>query len=350
MPVYGLMADLHCHNWSAFAEQNGSGLNSRLMHITNEIERCCRAVRNRGGDMVVIAGDIFHTRGAISPSVFNYLADILRNQCEFYNMRFLIMPGNHDLEGKTLTGFGSATDMLQDVGEMMITVWHPVYISTFRNMVLIPWNPDYNVVLSLAENARFSSERSDFDLIIHAGIDGVIPGMPDHGLTVDKLADLGYRRVFAGHYHNHKDLGRGVYSIGAPTHHTWSDVGAHAGWMIVDDDKVEFFASEAPRFVNVTGEEDEEEFAELVHGNYARLRMGEASASEVANIRTLLIDKLGAKGVLIESAPPSMVGLRSGLSSSGGSLDASLLAYCTTHGIAPDVQSAASMLLAEAMR
>ena len=77
MTVYGLMSDLHCHSWSSFASTDEEGRNTRLMHIIREIHRCCAELRARGGRNLVIAGDVFHTRGSVSPSVFNPLRDAL---------------------------------------------------------------------------------------------------------------------------------------------------------------------------------------------------------------------------------------------------------------------------------
>ena len=48
------------------------------------------------------------------------------------------------------------------------------------------------------------------------------------------LAKLGFRRVFAGHYHHHCSFEDGkVWSIGATTHQTASDIGTKAGFLLV---------------------------------------------------------------------------------------------------------------------
>lgn len=345
MTIYGLMADLHCHPWSSFSIVDSEGRNDRLMHIIHEIRRCCAEVRRRGGRLVFIAGDVFHTRGSVVPSVFNPLRDALEDEAK-NAMQFYIIPGNHDLEGRTSNTLTSAVEMLSGV-ESVFTKHDPDMIGS--SMAVIPWEPDIKALLnSAAYLAAHRCEPAKTDLIIHAGIDGVLLGMPDHGLTVDMLTDLGFRRVFAGHYHNHKFMGRGVWSIGAPTHQTWSDVGSRAGWLIVDPKEVHFFASHAPNFINITGVEDQDELPLIVDGHYVRACVEEATPSEVDDLRSTLRD-MGARGVLVQSIPAKSVGVRTpGIATTTlASLDRAIANYCVAKGLSSDVITDCDALLKE---
>lgn len=346
MTVYGVMADLHAHNWSSFATLDSEGRNSRLMDIIREIHRCCAEVRNRGGNRVVIAGDVFHTRGAIKPSVFNPLRDALYQETFDEGMMFNIIPGNHDLESRDSRKLTSAVGMLE-AREITHVTHSPLdfSIGSSSRIALIPWEPDTEVLLKKANDL---AHREITDLIIHAGIDGVLSGMPPHGLSPADLAALGFRRVFAGHYHNHRDMGMGVYSIGAPTHQTWSDVGTRAGWLVVDDKEVRFFASHAPNFIDISGHESEEDLPLIVDGHFIRARCEDASPAKVEALRESLIE-MGAKGVLVQSVPTATAGLRmSGLSvSSLNSLDQTIADYCTSRGLSSEVGKACNDLLKE---
>jgi DNA repair exonuclease SbcCD nuclease subunit len=341
---YGLMSDLHAHSWSSFAGVDGQGRNTRLMHIIHEIHRCCAEVRRRGGERVVVAGDVFHTRGSVSPSVFNPLRQALADEVE-RGMAFIIMPGNHDLEGKTSQSLTSAVAMLQ--GLPRVSVFHRPIV--MPSVALVPWEPDLEKLLATATTLGARCQSDMTDLILHTGIDGVLTGMPDHGLTPDRLADLGFRRVFAGHYHHHKDMGRGVWSIGAPTHQTWSDVGSRAGWLIVSEGAVEFFSSHAPRFLDLSGEEDAEELPLIVDGHYVRARVAEATSKQVTELRETLV-AMGALGVLVQSVPAKTAGTRT-ISLSGAalaSLDRAVADYCATRGLGSTVIAACDSLLKEA--
>jgi DNA repair exonuclease SbcCD nuclease subunit len=343
MRTYGLMSDLHAHGWSSFAGVDAQGRNTRLMHIIHEVHRCCAEVRLQGGNQVVIAGDVFHTRGSVTPSVFNPLREALLGEHRM-GMDFVIIPGNHDLESKTTQSLTSAVAMLS--GMSHVTVLHQPTIA--KPFALLPWEPDTKRLLEAATKLAKDCQSDVTDLILHAGIDGVLSGVPAHGLTADELAELGFRRVFAGHYHNHKDMGQGVWSIGAPTHQTWSDVGTRAGWLIVSETEVKFFASHAPSFLDLSGEEDPEELPLIVDGHYVRARVAEATPKQVAELRDALI-QMGAKGVMVQSVPAKTTGARSAALSSAAlaSLDRAVADYCASRGLAASVATACETLLKE---
>jgi DNA repair exonuclease SbcCD nuclease subunit len=300
--IYGLMADLHAHNFSQFATVNPDGVNSRLAAMLNEIDRCCEATSAAGGFRVVIAGDVFHTRGSVAPSVFNPVKDKLEHWANI-GIEFHIIPGNHDLESKDSRALTSAVQMLHDGRKIWAQPFHRCVNSHAgdRCILLVPYQPTQAALLELlGKLSKGLDDLSQTDVIIHAGIDGVLPGMPDHGLTAAKLQAFGFRRVFAGDYHAHKDLGGGIYSIGAPCHQTWGDVGSQAGWMVVTPESATFHASDAPRFIEIAGTEDPDELPFIVEGHFVRLRLGEATAAEVETWRESLIE-MGAKGVTIQS-------------------------------------------------
>lgn len=94
-----------------------------------------------------------------------------------------------------------------------------------------------------------------------------------------------------------------VWSVGAIAHHTWSDVGSKAGFVVVDTEKkeVKFHSTRAPRFITITaGKYSEEELPLVVDGNYVRVELEETTATEVEAVRKLMMDN-GAQGVIIKS-------------------------------------------------
>ena len=123
----------------------------------------------------------------------------------------------------------------------------------------------------------------------------MLPGLPDHGLDGEDLANLGFRRVFAGHYHNHKEVYPGVVSIGATTQQTFSDIGAKAGFLLVDDNDYKYRASHAPQFVELNEDTDPNDIPLIADGNYVRVSGMELDDKEINQIRDNLND-LGAKG------------------------------------------------------
>lgn len=333
------MADLHLHPWSSFSTTDASGVNSRLLELLAEIYRGAATVKKAGGRKVVMAGDIFHVRGSVSPTVLNATKDMLAKCNDDFGTEFIIIPGNHDLEGKESTRLGSAVTALESIH---VTVRNETYSDDQLRAVLFPWFESVSKLKAELETWK-PGPGVCRDAIIHAPIDGVIPGLPMHGLDPEYLAGLGYRRVFAGHYHNHKQMHPGVamgdpatdsrfygevYSIGALAHRTWSDVGTRAGFLMVYPDRVDWMKSHLPEFVDLTRLVDLEpdEIPLMVDKNYVRVRVEASKVKDVEAARAELI-KMGAAGVLVQTQPkPAAETAREGAPSvkSGASLEVSV--------------------------
>lgn len=294
MKPYVLLADVHAHQWSQFSTVGTSGVNSRLKTIIMELFRACTILRANGGDTVVIAGDLFHTRGSIDPEVFNPVHQAIKSELE-KGIKFIAIPGNHDLKGKDTTELGNAFTSLAAPGFRVIS--QPTYVPDIAAF-MVPW---FNNLDDLRKVMADPHACATADLIIHAGIDGVI-NMPAGHLSPAELAKLGYRRVFAGHYHNHKVMESGkVISIGATTHQTFSDIGTKAGFLSVTPSDFIYHASHAPSFVEINDTTPEDEIEITANGNFVRVRGFKFSDAEIAEFRKELL-RAGAKGVSIEVA------------------------------------------------
>lgn len=299
MKPYGLFSDLHCHPWSQFSTTGADGVNSRLCLILDELKRGAEDVRAAGGNTLVFAGDLFHQRGSIAPECFNPVYSTLALLADEF--RILMIPGNHDLASKDTTVLGNAIQTLNELtGVSIATDANAGSLHTIgdQHVLLLPWVNNVNALKERLE--RIASTLIDVgktDLIIHAGIDGVLSGVPAHGLPPSFLTGLGFKRVFAGHYHHHCVFEDGkVISIGATTHQTYSDIGTKAGFLLVYPDRVEYRASRAPSFVEITGADDPSEVPLIVDGNYVRVRGMKLTDKEVNELRSELIG-YGAKGV-----------------------------------------------------
>lgn len=294
--VWGLMADIHLHPWSAFATTTPEGVNNRLQGLLGEMHRCAAEVKAAGGHVIVIAGDVFHVRGSVSPTVLNATRDMLAATVAEFGVRWVIMPGNHDLEGKDTTRLSSAVTSLEMPGVCVISD-----VARVGSRLLIPWVEGADNLKRLLQSENIDQ---DTDLILHAPIDGVIEGLPLHGLDPTFLASLGARRVFAGHYHNHKAFSGGVYSIGALAHHTWSDVKTSAGFLLVSDTAVDWRQSRLPQFIDLDNlvSMDPVEIALTVDRNFVRVKVETAKTAEVEAARKELMD-MGAAGVIVQAKP-----------------------------------------------
>jgi DNA repair exonuclease SbcCD nuclease subunit len=303
MSPYAILSDLHAHSWSAFSHVGEDGVNSRLALILTELDRACEAVIAAGGNQVFIAGDLFHVRGKIEPSVLNPVKERIRYWARERLIEFHIIPGNHDLENRESDKIGNAVRALEDKESNIHVYDEPEFVALDHGDVtvhMIPWCSSLADLKNKIDTATVPKYREKVDLIIHAPLNGVIKGIPDKGLDPEELSAMGFRNVFVGHYHNHKEAAPNVYSIGATTHQTWSDIGTKAGFLIVSDEGVKWHCTNAPMFIELTGEEDDDEVPLKVDGHYVRVKMGEAKPGEINAIKKELAD-MGALGVVVHA-------------------------------------------------
>lgn len=353
MKPYLIISDIHAHAWSAFSTPTPLGVNGRLQMILDEIARACDELYKRGGRHVVVSGDLFHVRGNIAPSVLIPTMDVFRRMIDM-GMTFHIIPGNHDLEGKDSKRLTSAVAALEQHG---CHVYHePQTVDLDGQLVrMVPW---FDSVADLrgeletfCQDAHAAGESwADTDLILHAPINGVIPGIPDHGLDPAELNALGFKNVFAGHYHNHKRFEQtSVYSVGAIAHHTWSDVGSQAGFLIVGD-TVDFYPSHLPKFVDITENTRADDVPSLVRGNYARVRVETTKGSDIEKMRDYLT-KAGARGtVVISTKKPDVERTGAVQVTAGSTVESTVASFVRGMGSAftDEVERAALRVLAEA--
>lgn len=343
---YLLISDVHFHAWTSFSTTTADGINSRLQITIDEIKRATNVHISKGGTpRLVIAGDVFHKRGSVQTSVLNPVLDLFK-ELSLAGWETFMLTGNHDLESKDSSRLNSSITALELCAGTK--VYSQSAIDCDVKIVFIPWFADVKALKEEIEKLdTFVGKKSDYDLIIHAPVDDVIYGLPEHGLTASYLAELGFKRVFSGHYHNHKEFAGGVYSIGATTHQTFSDIGSKAGSLSVFEDEVIWNASHAPKFVDINADNfDEAEL--LIDGNYVRCRINVSKDSEVSELRTQF-EAWGAKGIIINQIKDSAVTERTGkiTSSDVRSLEQSIAHFISLKGYDTAVSELCTEILNE---
>lgn len=292
--LYGLISDPHYHNWNAFSSTNIDGLNSRLAIQIEATKEAARAIKAAGCTHMFVGGDTFHVRGSITPSVLHYVTMAYKEIVEEIGLSVVMLAGNHDLETNDSVFSANAAASLSSIGvDIVCGRPHSVKIGD-TNIHFISWRNSQAELISDLKALRASVEGDNHDVIIHAGINKAIPTMPDVGIEAQELKDIGFRQIFSGHYHNHKEIIPGVTSIGALTHQNWGDVGTLAGYMIVNEDgSFSHQETSAPKFVNLEEGVDEKEIA----GNYVRFRASIESDEDAVQIKNTL-NAMGAKGIV----------------------------------------------------
>ena len=146
---YGIIRDTHNHAWSAFSKLNEQGINNRLQITLDETYRAAETVKKAGGDTLYHAGDMFHVRGSVAPSVLNPTIETYRRIVQDLEMRVVVIPGNHDLEGNDSNFLSNASSALRGVGvEIAAEAW-------FDDVLMLPWHSSIaSLKASLEKSAK----------------------------------------------------------------------------------------------------------------------------------------------------------------------------------------------------
>jgi DNA repair exonuclease SbcCD nuclease subunit len=318
---YAVISDVHLHCWSQFSHTLPNGRNNRLQQILDGIEQVATHLLKLGGNDLVITGDLFHTRGSVKPSVLNPTIDLFTDlTCRGINVHGI--PGNHDLEGINSDTLGNALHSLSSIPSFNCYT-SPTQLAS--DHLFIPWYEDSRKVLNLATKRAY--QKPKLTLFAHVGLSGVVPAAIGNTLDPSSFLKEDFKYVFCGHFHNHVAFDARVYSVGALTHQTWSDVGSKAGYLIVYEDRVEHYETNAPKFVEQT---ESDWVNSRSRGNYVRFRDIELDAVAAADlVKGHLSPLIGALAVLDQSTRPTIVDKSyvSPISMDLG-IDKALQAYC----------------------
>lgn len=329
MSVRAVLSDIHFHDWSLFSHINPDGVNSRLQVIIDEALRAATVLKAAGGRTMIWSGDIFQTRGVINPEVLNPVRKLVWSILEM-GISIFAIPGNHDLKSRDTEELSSAIQNLaqKHPNGAEFVIFNKVTAMTHDGcrMGFVPWRWKHEDLFVDLEILAKDANRSDMDVFIHVGIEGVIPGLSAGGMTDRILGKFGFRNIFAGDYHNHKVMEFGVCSVGATTHQSWGDVGSKAGFLLLDDNgRLTFNDTHAPKFVDVSGK-NEDEIQMECDGNYVRFR-GPAMTQTDINALKEQFREWGALGTSIE-VPKVVAATRASASPSAGlSLNQSVESY-----------------------
>lgn len=353
-PPILIISDTHYHNFTQYAQQDAQGINTRLWDIVRATGEAVKALRAEGGKYIIHCGDVFHVRGSISPTVLNPVMNLYKNFAHG-DIETTMISGNHDLETNDADHFASTVTALAKCNVKVVNKIDYRFIGGER-WVFIPWVNNLKDLRRMIHEESAKISRPDLtrqNLVIHAPLNGVIEGLPDHGLTPEDFKDFNFSNVFVGHYHNHRHFvdsaGHNIYSVGALTHQNWGDVGSRAGYVLYypDTNTIKQVQTGAPRFLKVNIADLDNPALDLVD-HYVKVVGGSFSTpTEIETIRDAVILR-GAKAVLVEGLALRPAVSRTGSTTTSPTLQSILGEYVDrNYPGEPDVKLMALEILGE---
>ncbi len=260
-----IMADIHFHDYKPHSHIDLDGVNSRLNDCATAFRWAANRAVGEGASILLIAGDVFHVRGAMKPSVINVVRGCIKYAVETCKLEVGILAGNHDMED--FNGGPTAIDFLTDHHGPVYVLNKPGVWSINKMPVLaVPYQHTVEGFRDGLAKAMEGTTSKPEIALFHQGIDDFKPraAMPDTGVTAGFLRALVNEHVgpkcaiFSGHYHvPHADHGSLVFQVGALLQHNLGDEGTPRGILIYDTEKrkAQFATNNvSPRFVTVGDE------------------------------------------------------------------------------------------------
>jgi len=290
-----VVSDPHFHNHKVHSF-NKEGVNSRLYFIEQAWDNAVEVGKLKGCSLMLVAGDIFHIRGFIKPSVFNRVVNLIARTAEIFPV--IIIPGNHDQESYQVGE--SAIDSLSYVKDVYV-IKKPSALTVRGIRILgIPYIheiEDFKLTF-LSLKTEFSESESSDIFLIHQGIDDFCFGRyPETGLTSEALRSVFSGFIVAGHYHTPgKDESGRIIQSGSLVQDNFGDSGARGCWILDTKKQTsQFIEIESPRFLTIT--DGKAKSVSEVKDNYVRII--HKSPSTAKKIRDKCI-KEGALSVVVQ--------------------------------------------------
>jgi exonuclease SbcD len=208
------LADIHL-GFRQYQRQTPTGMNQREADVGASLRRVIDAVIELRPDIVLIAGDVFHTVRPTNPAILHGFLQFSRLMQMLPDATVVMIAGNHDTPRTTETG--CILGLFRGLG---ITVVHSVSkrISVPERDLMILAVPDMaqdNPALEPDPTAKYNL------LVLHGEIEGVLP---KYGRELDRSTmeitrqALGAEKwdyVALGHYHVYRSVAPNAFYSGS---------------------------------------------------------------------------------------------------------------------------------------
>ena len=199
------LADIHL-GFRQYQRQTPAGINQREADVAAAMRRVIDKVIELKPDLVLIAGDVFHTVRPTNPAILHAFIQFSRLRESLPEARIVMVAGNHDTPRSAETG--SILKLFSQLGIDVVereSKWVPV--------------PEHDLTILAVPDSPRDKPRFERDatvkyniLMYHGEIEGVLPNWGrelDRSPMTISLKELGPQKwdyVALGHYHVYRPL------------------------------------------------------------------------------------------------------------------------------------------------
>ena len=211
------LADLHL-GYRQFDRQNARGANQREADVAEAFRRAVDDLLEQRPDLIVVAGDIFHSVRPTNPAILFLFQQLQRLRVELPDTRVVLVAGDHDTPRTSETGSilklyeAAGADVVVDTPRRLLlpkldcavlAVPHQALVSDDRPSLRPErGGPTYNILVTHGQYPALGEARGTMDY----------GGAP---LSLEDLAPATWDYVALGHYHVAQELAGNVWYSGS---------------------------------------------------------------------------------------------------------------------------------------
>jgi DNA repair protein SbcD/Mre11 len=238
------LADLHL-GYRAYHRMAPGGLNQRERDVADALARAVEQVVAAEPDLVVVAGDVFHTVRPSNAAIMEAFRQFMRVRRGLPRAPVVIIAGNHDAPRSTDNG--SILRLLAEIPEVHV-------VDDVARAVRLE-APDASV-LCLPHPALARREAGPLEpdpaaavnvLMLHGtvsgtGVDEQLLRMVEYGgahIDREALREESWDYIALGHYHNATRVASNMWYAGATERtapNLWAEADTRKGWVLYDTD------------------------------------------------------------------------------------------------------------------
>jgi exonuclease SbcD len=208
------LADIHL-GFRQYQRQTPTGINQREADVGESLQRVIDAVIALKPDLVLVAGDVFHTVRPTNPAILHGFRQFSRLVQALPDAKVVMIAGNHDTPRTAETGC-----ILRLFTQLGITV-----VDGKSNRVSIP---ELDLMILAVPDMALDRARLEPDLtakynilLLHGEIEGVLPKYgrelerASMEITQQELGADKWDYVALGHYHVYRRIAENAYYSGS---------------------------------------------------------------------------------------------------------------------------------------
>jgi exonuclease SbcD len=208
------LADIHL-GFRQYQRQNHAGFNQREADVAASLRKVIDKVIELRPDLVLIAGDVFHTVRPTNPAILHAFNEFSRLVTMVPETSVVMVAGNHDTPRTAETG--CILNLFKPLGVKVVEgdAQRISFAHLDLSLLAVPDIPGRKPILEPDPHSKYNI------LLLHGEIEGVIPRSAQ---TLDRLPmeitheELGAHRwdyVALGHYHVYRSVAPNAFYSGA---------------------------------------------------------------------------------------------------------------------------------------